>query len=90
MKQVWLWGVVTLSLLSGPVYGSELCSMMGGKCLKACTADQYAESGVFEDCKEDEECCVQKGPATPSTGAEGAPDSRSSDPAVKREATPAR
>lgn len=65
--------VLLAALLPDPVYGSELCSMMGGKCQDACTSDQYAESGVFEDCGEKQECCVQKTPSAPATRSDGAP-----------------
>jgi hypothetical protein len=36
--------------------------MMGGTCRDACSPDEYAETGVFEDCGEKQECCVQKTP----------------------------
>lgn len=55
--------IIVLLALPGLAAASELCSMMGGKCQDACTADQYAESGVFEDCGEKQECCVQKTPS---------------------------
>jgi hypothetical protein len=91
MKKIWLWSVIALSLLfTNPVYGMELCSMMGGKCQKSCTTDQYAESGVFEDCKDDQECCVQKSPTPPSKGTEKAPDSGVGAPVVRPDIPSAR
>lgn len=59
--------VLFLVLFAASAQASELCSMMGGTCRDACTTDQYAEVGVFEDCREDQECCVQKTPSPAGT-----------------------
>ena len=52
--------VSLLLLLPAVVYGGEECSMVGGICRDACTADEYAEVGAFLDCTEKQECCVKK------------------------------
>jgi len=52
--------VSLLLLLPAVVYGGEECSMVGGTCRDACTADEYAEVGAFLDCTEKQECCVKK------------------------------
>jgi hypothetical protein len=56
-----------IAALPGLAEGSELCSMMGGTCQDVCRSDQYAESGVFEDCGEKQECCVRT-TAAPAAG----------------------
>ena len=66
MNEFMVKSILLVVLLGGPVYGSELCSMMGGKCQDACTSSQYAETGVFEDCGEKQECCVDKTPPAPA------------------------
>jgi len=65
MKRTALILLLVLFAVNAPA--SELCSMMDGKCQDACTSDQYAEIGVFEDCKEDQECCVDKTPSAADT-----------------------
>lgn len=51
--------ILLLVLVPAVASGMELCSMMGGICQDACRQDQYAETGAFEDCSGDQECCVQ-------------------------------
>jgi len=48
----------TILFLSPSVFGGENCSQMGGTCQNACSRQERAEYGAFEDCGEAQECCV--------------------------------
>jgi Beta defensin len=37
---------------------AETCSMLGGACRDRCGANEQAESGAFDDCEPQQECCV--------------------------------
>jgi hypothetical protein len=47
-----------LMALPALLSASESCSMLGGKCRDACSKNERAEAGDFEDCGAKQECCV--------------------------------
>jgi len=61
MKHVYtpgLAGLVLLLLTLSSAAASESCSMLGGACRDACSGNEKAEAGDFEDCGPKQECCV--------------------------------
>ena len=57
---------VLLMALPVALSASESCSMMGGTCRDACSGNEQAESGAFEDCGAKQECCVARASAPAS------------------------
>jgi len=61
MKHVYTPGLVCLVfllLMLSSAAASESCSMLGGACRDACSGNEKAEAGDFEDCGPKQECCV--------------------------------
>ncbi len=51
---------VLVFVLAGAALASEECGMLGGTCRDVCRTIETAENGVFEDCKQQEDCCVPR------------------------------
>jgi hypothetical protein len=43
---------------SSPVFSGENCSQLGGTCRTACGQNEESAAGAFEDCTEQQQCCV--------------------------------
>lgn len=54
---------IVFLLTSSSAMAGENCSMLSGACRDACGQSEEAQQGAFEDCGEDQECCLPKDPS---------------------------